>query len=155
MLKQGQPCPCLSGQTYQSCCQPLHQKLKLANNAEQLMRSRYCAFVLGDVDYLINTLHIDQRKANEAELIQQTVDNTAWLGLMILDHKSSQQTAQVEFIAFYQDDDIQQLHERSNFVFEQGQWFYVDGTFLPAIKLKRNMPCFCGSGKKLKHCHMT
>jgi|GEM_PF-3215856 len=33
-------------------------------------------------------------------------------------------------------------------------WFYVDGELLEDMKLSRNEPCFCGSGKKLKKCHI-
>ncbi|NEQ54934.1 MAG: zinc chelation protein SecC, partial [Leptolyngbya sp. SIO3F4] len=34
-----------------------------------------------------------------------------------------------------------------------GCWFYLDGEMLPPILPKRNQPCWCGSGKKFKHCH--
>ena len=30
---------------------------------------------------------------------------------------------------------VKQLHERSRFVQEGGQWFYVDGEILPPLKL--------------------
>ena len=52
------PCPCGSSLVYGSCCGPLHWATTRAETAEQLMRSRYTAFVLGDVDYLIAT-HLD------------------------------------------------------------------------------------------------
>ncbi|GAL20360.1 UPF0225 protein YchJ [Vibrio maritimus] len=54
------------------------------------------------------------------------------------------------------------LAERSRFLFEHGQWFYVDGEIDDSIppkrltaessKVGRNDPCPCGSGKKHKKC---
>lgn len=48
-------CPCGSGATLDSCCGPLHQGLLKAQSAEQLMRSRYSAYALGEIEYLIAT----------------------------------------------------------------------------------------------------
>lgn len=149
-------CPCLSGQDYQHCCAPLHQGSS-ANNAEQLMRARYSAFYLGKVAYLIATLHPDSKQADDEQVLTQTINNTQWLGLRIVEYKKlSKDEAKVEFIAFYHDaEDIAQLHERSHFLCVDGQWLYVDGAFLPPVKLGRNEPCLCGSGKKMKHCHLS
>ena len=147
-------CPCLSGQDYRKCCAPLHEG-HIASNAEQLMRSRYSAFYMGKVDYLIATLHPNSRQADDEQTLKQTIRNTQWLGLRIVKHrKISSDQAQVEFIAFYQNtDNIGQLHERSHFSQLDGHWYYVDGDFLAPVKLGRNEPCLCGSGKKMKHCH--
>lgn len=117
------------------------------------MRSRYCAFVMANIDYLIDTLHPTQRQHDDRIQLQQTVEATQWLGLQVIEHSQQLDQAEVEFIAFYQDKPLGQLHERSRFVKENDQWFYVDGELLPAVKLGRNEPCFCGSGKKIKRCH--
>lgn len=118
------------------------------------MRSRYSAFVLGLVDYLIATTHHSKRLDDDATALRQTIEHTQWLGLKIINtQQAGENEALVEFVAFYQDNGIAQLHEQSRFVFEDGRWFYVDGKFMPAIKLSRNELCFCGSGKKLKRCH--
>lgn len=146
-------CPCNSGLLYKECCQPLHLNKSVAEDAEKLMRSRYSAFQLGLVDYLLDTLHPSKRHPGERQALQESVNNTQWLGLKILDHKSANNLAEVEFVAFYEDDPVGQLHERSRFTREAGRWFYHDGLFLPAVKLGRNENCFCGSGKKFKHCH--
>lgn len=49
-------CPCTSGLKYAACCAPFHQGAE-PPTAQQLMRSRYAAFALGDVAYLWRTLH--------------------------------------------------------------------------------------------------
>ncbi len=146
-------CPCQTNKSYADCCGPLHEQIYTAETAEQLMRSRYCAFVMAKIDYLIATLHPTQRQHDDRVQLQQTVEATQWLGLKIIDHHQQLDQAEVEFIAYYQDQAVGQLHERSRFVRENDQWFYVDGEMLPAIKSGRNEPCFCGSGRKLKHCH--
>jgi len=148
-----QTCPCLSNRSYKSCCQPLHHDDLQACSAEQLMCSRYSAFCLGNINYLIATLHPDKRKDNDKKALAQTIKQTKWLGLRVIKHKQTGLFATVEFVAFFEADPIDQLHEKSNFIKEDGRWFYVDGEFLPPIKLARNELCFCGSGKKFKKCH--
>lgn len=146
-------CPCLSDRPYQDCCEPFHRGEQVAASAEQLMRSRYAAFVRQHIDYLLKTLHPSKRQLDDAQTLQQTFETTKWLGLSIVDQRQNDDTAEVEFIAFYEASPIGQLHERSRFSKQQGQWFYLDGEFLPPIKLARNDNCICGSGKKFKRCH--
>jgi SEC-C motif-containing protein len=117
------------------------------------MRSRYSAFVKQDIDYLLATLHVSQRRADDRQILQQTCQQTNWLGLQIIASHARDQYSEVEFVAFYAAEPLGQLHERSRFICENGQWQYVDGDFLPDLKLPRNTPCICGSGLKFKHCH--
>lgn len=147
------PCPCGQADTYENCCQPLHTGQQNAADAETLMRSRYSAFVKQDIDYLINTLHPQQRRADDRQVLLQTCQNTQWLGLRILKSRERSPQAEVEFVAFYEDKPLGQLHEISRFVQENGQWFYIDGRFLAPLKLARNEACICGSGQKFKNCH--
>jgi SEC-C motif-containing protein len=152
-------CPCQSSQPYQSCCLPLHKQHKRPDTAEQLMRSRYSAFYLKLTDYLVQTLHPDFKKTDDVSALTRIFETTQWLGLKILNHsQSSLHSAQVEFVAFYQEHhtkEIQQLHENSRFSMIEHQWLYQDGEQLSAIKLARNEACFCGSGTKLKKCHSS
>ena len=91
------------------------------------MRSRYSAFVLGNVPYLRATWHTSQRPAE----LQLDV-GTKWLGLEIKQHRSTgADTAEVEFVArFRVGGKAIRQHERSRFVREDGRWFYVDGDVL-------------------------
>ena len=45
-------CPCGRNKSYQDCCGLIHKSLKEAETAEDLMRSRYTAFVKGNGQYL-------------------------------------------------------------------------------------------------------
>lgn len=138
---------------YINCCQPLHNNVLTASNAEQLMRSRYTAFCFGNVDYLITTLHASYREANERAELQNTIQQIDWLGLTIIEHSSGVEDATVEFVAFFTSKPFEQLHELSRFKKEAGQWFYTNGDRLPPVKLSRNDRCFCNSSKKYKNCH--
>jgi SEC-C motif domain protein len=138
MVDNNKLCPCISGSSYSACCQPLHEGKLHASSAQQLMCSRYSAFYLGKIDYLIQTLHPNKRQADDETTLAQTIKQTKWLGLKVIAHKRSGVNATVEFIAFYQENPLGQLHEKSNFLKENGQWFYVDGEFLEPIKLSRN-----------------
>ncbi|MBS1124245.1 MAG: motif domain protein [Deltaproteobacteria bacterium] len=123
------------------------------------MRSRYAAYVRGDIDYLVATHDASTRDTLDRAAITAWSRDTAWAGLEIVSTERggpTDDTGVVEFIArgstrgtpFAQ-------HERSRFRRVDGRWFYVDGephVRRPAIP-SRNEPCPCGSGKKYKRCH--
>jgi SEC-C motif-containing protein len=95
-----------------------------APDAECLMRSRYSAFVRGDVAYLLATWHSTQRPS---DLKLET--GGKWLGLEIKQHRiTGPDNAEVEFVArFRLAGRAVRQHERSRFVRENGRWWYVDG----------------------------
>ena len=117
------------------------------------MRSRYSAFCSGNVAYLLQTDLTDQIDINRASQIRASIANTKWLKLDVLRAEISGDNGLVEFVAHYRDQQgLGQLHEQSDFVRQQGRWFYTGGVHLPASKPQRNAPCWCGSGKKFKKC---
>ena len=114
-------CPCGDG-LYAECCGPLHagrgSGRVTAATAEQLMRSRYSAFAVGDVAYLLLTWHPTTRPASLA--LDPDVE---WRRLEILGATDDT----VEFVAhFWHTGHLQrgQQREHSAFVREDGQWFY-------------------------------
>ena len=119
------PCPCDSGSTYADCCGNWHAGLLQGLHAptpEALMRSRYSAYVLGLIDYLLATWH-PATAPGELEL-----PPLKWLGLEVLLAQSTAQAGVVEFVARCRENGrAQRLHETSRFVREQGRWYYVDG----------------------------
>ena len=155
-MSSNESCPCGSLQSYQTCCEPLHQGQQQAQTAEQLMRSRFTAFCKGQVEYLIESLHPSKRQADDRQVLSKNIAHNQWLSLKILGQKngtSQDVQGSVEFVAFYQNQEPGQLHELSQFIKEEGQWFYLEGDMLEPIKFQRNEACWCGSGKKLKKCH--
>ena len=114
-------CPCGRGISYEQCCGPLHQGQPAAD-AEALMRSRYSAYVLGLIDYLLGTWH-GSTSPGELEL-----SPVKWLGLEVRHTMASGDAGVVEFVARLRDGGrAQRLHETSRFVREAGRWLYIDG----------------------------
>lgn len=129
------PCPCGRHNArrqplpFSACCGPLlaDRTAHPASSAEALMRSRYTAFVCGDVAYLQASWHPSTRPA---ELTLEP--GVKWLGLEVRQHRAlDTDHAEVEFVARSRiGGQGQRLHERSRFVREAGQWYYVDGDLL-------------------------
>lgn len=115
-------CPCFSGKPYAECCQPLHQG-QAAATAEQLMRSRYSAYVLRLADYLVRTWHASTRPAS---LSVADLNGIKWLKLAVVAATETGDHAEVTFIATYQSGKQKkaQLHEHSAFTRVDGQWLY-------------------------------
>lgn len=112
------------------------------NTPEELMRSRYDAFVRMDGEYLAKTTTKDTPTDMSAYA------NIEWLKLEVIDAVD----CEVEFKAYYrQDDQIYLLHERSTFVKLDGKWLYDSGELFNT-KIQRNELCPCGSGRKYKKC---
>ncbi|WP_312030304.1 YchJ family metal-binding protein [Actinomycetospora sp. TBRC 11914] len=116
-------CPCGSLESLDACCgRYLGDDGAAPPTAEALMRSRYTAFVRGDVDHLLRTWHPDTRPA-----ALEPDPGVRWTGLEVLDRVDGglfDAEGVVEFRAHHRDG-VQ--HERSRFVREAGRWLYVDG----------------------------
>lgn len=121
------PCPCDSQVGYAACCGALHDGADAAT-AEQLMRSRYSAYVLRREDYLLASWHPDTRPASLQLSAQQP--QPTWLGLQVRRvHLDDADHAWVEFVARYRlgGGRAQRQHETSRFVRIDGRWYYLDG----------------------------
>ena len=130
-LRDTAACPCGSGLDYGACCGAIHAQFvdsgKLsATTPEALMRSRYSAYSLGLLHYLLATWH-PSTAPGELEL-----GFTKWLSLEVLHSEASTDAGVVEFVAKYKaNGKAETLHEISRFVWEgpaaSGAWLYVDG----------------------------
>lgn len=124
-------CPCgrtgPSGKAwaFDRCCGRYHGPQGVpAPDPEALMRSRYTAYVLGDVAYLLATWHPDTRPPS-----LNLLSGTRWLGLTVKSQRLTDAThGEVSFVARYREAGRgQRLSERSRFACEGGRWYYVDG----------------------------
>lgn len=147
-----QACPCGLG-NYATCCQPLHLGQQKALSAEQLMRSRYSAFALQKIDYIVQTTALGQQSYLDVPAIAQWSKDNQWLKLELLkaQEKLDKNHASVEFKAHYHDtQQAQEHHELSYFVKQNELWYFLDPTVEQSITMKQ--PCICGSMKKFKQC---
>jgi SEC-C motif-containing protein len=120
------PCPCGSGTSYDACCGRLHRGAEQARTAEELMRSRYSAYAVGDLDHVFRTWHPRTRPDDLAP-----APGLTWTGLEVLRTESGgpdDEAGRVEFVAHWETDGAEgALHEDSRFERRAGRWVYVDG----------------------------
>lgn len=156
-------CPCGSGKLDIACCQPIVSQAVLAPTAEALMRARYTAHVLKNVDFIIKTTHASTYDASQKQAIVDWVETTTWKELQVLETHQGQREDQEGFVLFralYEQHGKAKVHdEHSYFKKEAGTWYFVKGRTpvvksqpIKSQKVSRNAPCPCGSGKKHKKC---
>lgn len=137
-------CPCGSKRDYADCCGPYHSGEREAPDAIALMRSRYSAFVRGDDEYLLRTLHPDHadREAGDPAVrrsLKETFRRYRYGGLRVLDHRlpGSDGLAEVLFHARVREGSRDRSFvERSYFALDGGGWRYLAGDMLPSAGVK-------------------
>ncbi len=153
-------CPCGSDVEYSLCCEPYLLGSQLPQTPEALMRSRYTAYSMANIDYIKKTMRDKASVGFQGEVARKWAKRVCWINLCV--HKAFHESPSkgfVEFTATYVDGErLQLMHELSEFKREGGQWFYVNGTHLETqqsspSKIVRNTQCPCGSQKKFKNCH--
>ena len=83
-------CYCGIGESYFSCCFLLHTGKKTAKTAEELMRSRYSAFVVKDLSYLKKTMKSTAKADFSISKNRTWLKNIIWKGLQVHDHELGQ-----------------------------------------------------------------
>ena len=176
------PCPCGSTLSYADCCAPLHVGQKFADTAEQLMRSRYCAFVLQHVEYIVATTAPFEQPLLDTQAISDWAQQTDWAGLEVVNHlaKLGKRHAQVEFKAYFHLPNASAVHSAgldlavldlavldskgldSKGVHHELSTFVNIPThgnsrwyFLDptvVMSVTQKQPCSCGSSEKYKRC---
>jgi len=125
------------------------------------MRSRYSAYVKGEIPWLKDSLEENSQKDFDEKAARDWSKEAEWLNLTIVNSKTDEKkgTGQVEFIAKYKQAGVTaEHHELSDFVRKNNNWYFTKGRTVkhdPVRKEQtagRNDPCPCGSGKKYKKC---
>jgi len=163
-----EPCPCGSGRLLAECCLPVIRGEREAANPEELMRSRYSAFALGEVDWIMASHHPDTVGEIDRDEVEQWSASSEWLGLRIRETEggeSGDDTGTVTFRARYKVQGRQVDHvEHAHFEKDGASWRFhsvleeEDGggpelvPVGPSSTTGRNDPCPCGSGRKYKKC---
>ena len=155
-MKSIQPCFCGSNGDFTSCCQPFINKEEPVKTAEQLMRSRFSAYALGNAQYIYDTYAKSSQAAQSVKDIDDWSHSCIWIALKIyptensVSHVNKATEQFVEFSAFYiTDNTLCELREKSRFILEENiafntvvnaaetldstipsplkQWRYIDG----------------------------
>ena len=123
-------CPCgRNNKLYKDCCFLVHTNIHNALTSEDLMRSRYSAFVLCNGDYLLKS-HANQFR--DPSTINNTINwarSVSWKQLEIISlNKGSENDSEgtVEFKAYFKKKNtLKFIHENSSFIRQDGHWVYL------------------------------
>jgi SEC-C motif-containing protein len=136
-------CPCSSGLRAPACCAPFHRGEREPPTPEALMRSRYSAYALKQVDHLWRTLHPSHpdRARPEEEVkreLRQAVASLKYPGLAVLDAEREAGPDGVARVLFharvFEKGRDRSFLERSDFRHDGTGWRYVSGTGRPAAE---------------------
>lgn len=119
------------------------------------MRSRYSAYALNMIDYLIGTTLPAQQADLDREAMDSWSSASQWLGLSVestVAGRESDSRGEVTFIARWADPDGSPHAHRecSSFRRIAERWYFIDPNH--PVQAGRNQPCPCASGRKFKHC---
>jgi len=172
-------CYCGSERLFSHCCQPLITYNKEAQTPEQLMRSRFSAYVMNNSQYIYDTYAKSSQASQSVKEINHWSEGSVWIALQIHFINNNDVTITdspeqfVEFSAFYiSDNTLFELRENSRFIIEDSdkeeskplKWRYIDGDIIKhceLTKIKRKEQCPCNNyptawstkkGKKFKQC---
>ena len=112
-------CHCGLHLPYAECCGPFHRGAASPGTAERLMRSRYSAYVVEEVPYLLQTWHPTTRPAS------LQLDGIRWTRLEVLETTGGgmlENEGTVRFLAHHREG---VLGEHSRFVRDRGRWSYL------------------------------
>jgi SEC-C motif-containing protein len=156
-------CPCNDAVEFAACCEPVIRGQRKAATAEELMRSRYSAYALGEIEWIVDSQSPDGRQFVDRRATEEWSKRATWHRIEIVETREGgpdDAEGFVEFKAYYTlgGEDITH-HEIASFRKENGTWFFVDGIEVRPRPFRRtqpkvgpNEPCPCGSGKKSKKC---
>ncbi|MDM9624988.1 YchJ family metal-binding protein [Rhizobium sp. S152] len=154
-------CPCCSTRDFDDCCGPFVAG-KPVPSAEALMRSRYTATTLADLDYLEKTCTENALMSFNRIDMERSLPDAEWVGMEVRrtdrgTEADEDGTVEFAFRYRYRGRDFTQV-ERANCVRQDGTWLFDDSEVNPTpppvrvLQIGRNDPCPCGSGQKYKKC---
>lgn len=116
-------CPCHSQKLYSACCERYHNGAD-APTPLTLMRSRYSAYALKKIDYILDTA---VTRPSSKEELEQFANSTSFDGLTIVEAKANF----VTFTAHLSQNghDIS-FTEKSRFEKVDGRWKYHSGVII-------------------------
>jgi SEC-C motif domain protein len=131
LIAMSRLCPCTSKLPFDRCCGPFLEGKRLPETAAQLMRSRFSAYAMAKIDYLLQTTIQEKRKEENREELLEYCQNASFISLKILETAAGGKNdteGMVRFHASIQVNGKRTLHsERSTFLREEGRWVYADG----------------------------
>ena len=158
-MESDAPCPCMSGQPYVACCQPVHADIRVARKPEQVVRARFAARVLGNLEFFRQSIIRKHRELPPMDALAETIGRQRYEAITITSSARTgwlKQRATVVCRIFETGGKHVSVHaERIHFKREDRAWRVVTIDLVTAQSKPapgRNAPCPCGSGRKYKRC---
>ena len=124
------PCPCGAKATIDKHCLPIIDGKAKPETAERLMRARFTAYSMGDVDFLIRTTAAEFREKLDADELEEYCDSIRCISLKVLATEAGgpkDDEGVVKFHASLMVNGKRTLHsEVSHFHREEGDWVYAE-----------------------------
>lgn len=128
MVNKIELCRCGSKLALEICCGKYLAGNALPETPEQLMRSRYTAFALNNVEYIGQTMMFANSGSFDATEVSADNKLLKWLKLDVIRHEYvDESNGVVEFKAYYRANGKKNcLHEVREFRKVAGKWFYIN-----------------------------
>lgn len=132
-------CLCGSSDTFPACCEPVLEDPAVAETPEALMRARYSAFCLKDIDFIFETTDSQTRGNFDMNANKEWAEKSTFLKLEVLRSEEQGNKGLVEFKAhFKMGDEPEQIHhEIAKFRQQGGQWYFRDGKLVEPPPAKK------------------
>lgn len=117
---------------FEKCCSSYLKGEAEASSAEQLMRTRYTAFVQQDMHYILETTDPQARGNFDQKANEEWARSSEFIKLEILKAKEEGTKGLVEFKATFKDKEgnLHTHHEISKFRKQAGIWYFREGKIL-------------------------
>jgi SEC-C motif-containing protein len=149
----------MSGHAYAACCGPVHADIRAADTPEQVVRARFSAQVLGDMDFFRQSITRKHRNLPHVDAFAETIGRRRYERIAITDATRLgwfNRKATVVCRIYDAGRRHVSVHtERIHLKREDRAWRVVAIDLVTAQSspgTARNAPCPCGSGKKYKRC---
>lgn len=122
-------CPCFSGNAYHTCCKPFMQGEAWPETPLALLRSRYTAFALKNIDYLERTMRAKAAISFNTNYLRKFINNVDCIALHIQHSKVGQSQAIIEYKAIFKHKEHlekQTLHQYSFFNRIDNHWYHTN-----------------------------
>jgi len=120
------PCPCGSGKKYKKCCGIYHKGVN-PKDPLTLMKSRFSAFAIGKIDYIIKTSTFQK----DFDDLKSFSNSCEFKKLEILEFLDGSSEAYVIFRAtIFCDTQDNSFTEKSRLIKKNGKWYYESGQIL-------------------------
>lgn len=126
-MKEESNCYCESEKSFENCCGKFIKGAENPTTSEELMRSRYSAYVLANAAYIIHTTHPKTRYLYSKKAILKWAKENNWQNLEVI----KTETNTVVFKACFKDETGKEHIHFEKSIFEKlgGKWYYVSGDF--------------------------